>query len=58
MAMFEGKHSRELQTYNGHDQEEFVKQAQGEINYSNLQLQQSIFPNNKSVLLTFLQLQL
>lgn len=54
MAMFEGKHSKELQMCRGHEQEEFVKQAQGKINYSNLQLQQNIFPNNKSVLLTFL----
>lgn len=31
--MFEGKHSKELQMYNGSDQKEFGKQAQGKINY-------------------------
>lgn len=31
--MFEGKHSKELQMYYGSDQKEFVKQAQGNINY-------------------------
>lgn len=33
MAMFEGKHSKELQMYNDSDQEEFAKQAQWKMNY-------------------------